>query len=137
MTMTAAIARDNRKVLLAETENLRQHSLMAYDEHLAERVRSSLKRQTGITEKKMFGGIGFMLHGNMACGIVGEKLMLRLGEDGAKRALEEEHVTPMDFTGKPIKTMAFVQPEGIETDAELKRWVIAAVTFAKTLPPKQ
>jgi len=109
---------------------------MAYDEHLAERVRSALKRQPGITEQKAFGGFGFMLHGNMICGIIGEKLMLRLGADGAQTALEEEHVAPMDFTGRVIKTMVFVEPTGIEGDADLKRWVKAGVTFAKTLPPK-
>ena len=95
-----------------------------------------LGKRRGITEKKMFGGLGFMLAGNMACGIVGEKLMLRLGEAGASDALQEAHVAPMDFTGKPIKTMAFVEPAGIERDADLARWIDLAVAVAKTLPPK-
>ena len=109
---------------------------MAFDDYLAERVRGVLGKQRGITEKKMFGGLGFMLHGNMVCGIVGEKLMLRLGEAGAKEALAQEHVAPMDFTGKPIKTMAYVEPAGVESEADLARWVAAALAFAKTLPPK-
>ena len=94
---------------------------MAYDEFLAERIRCKLGRRRGISEKKMFGGLAFMVRGNMACGVVGERLMLRLGEEGAALALEEEHVVPMDFTGKPIKTMAFVEPPGIERDADLAR----------------
>ena len=109
---------------------------MAFDEFLAERVRAVIGKKRGITEKKMFGGLGFMLHGNMACGIVGERLMLRLGEEGATAALEEEHVVPMDFTGKPIKTMAFVEAGGIEADSDLQKWVGKALAFAKTLPTK-
>ena len=109
---------------------------MAYDEYLAERVRNVIGKKRGVSEKKMFGGLGFMLAGNMACGIVGEKLMLRLGEEGAAAALGQEHAAPMDFTGKPIKTMVFVEPDGIENDRDLGRWVGKALAFAKTLPPK-
>lgn len=109
---------------------------MAFDEFLAERVRRTIGPRRGITEKKMFGGLGFMLSGNMACGIVGEKLMLRLGEDGAEAAMREPHVKPMDFTGKPIKTMIFVEPEGLEGDAELACWVGKALVFARALPKK-
>jgi TfoX/Sxy family transcriptional regulator of competence genes len=109
---------------------------MAYDEFLAERVRKLIGKRPGISEKKMFGGLAFLLHGHMACGIVGEKLMLRLGEQGAAAALEEEHVAPMDFTGKPIKTMAFVETAGMEREGDLSRWVSKALAFAKTLPPK-
>lgn len=109
---------------------------MAYDEFLAERVRRTIGRERGITEKKMFGGLAFMLHGNMACGIVGEKLMLRLGEDGAGSAMREPHVKPMDFTGKPIKTMAFIDPEGIEGEGELAHWIDKALAFTRALPEK-
>lgn len=103
---------------------------MAFDETVAARVRKALGRRAGITEKRMFGGLAFLLHGNMCCGVVGKDLMLRLGE-GAARALEEPHVRPMDFTGKPLKTMVYVKP-----GAALERWVGRAVTFARTLPPK-
>ena len=109
---------------------------MAYEEYLAERVRKVIGKRREITEKKMFGGLGFMFRGNMACGLVGEKLMLRLGEAGAAAALQEDHVVPMDFTGKPIKTMVFVEPAGLESEKELSRWVGKALAFAKTLPPK-
>ena len=109
---------------------------MPYDEFLAERIRSALGRRRNLTEKRMFGGLAFLLDGNMVCGIVGERLMLRLGEQGASDALGEDHVLPMDFTGKPIKTMVYVEPRGIEPEADLKHWVEAALAFAKTLPKK-
>lgn len=109
---------------------------MPYDEHLAERVRAVVGKKRGITEQKAFGGIGFMLHGNMACGIIGEKLMLRLGAEGAAAAMEEDHVGPMDFTGRPLKTMAFVEPGGTESNADLQKWIGKALAFAKTLPKK-
>ena len=109
---------------------------MPYDEHLAERVRKTIGKKRGITEQKAFGGVGFMLHGNMACGIIGEKLMLRLGADGAAAAMEEEHVTPMDFTGRPMKTMVFIKPGGTEADADLQKWIGKTLAFAKTLPKK-
>lgn len=109
---------------------------MPYDEFLAERVRQLSSKKDRFTEKKMFGGLAFLLHGNMACGIVGERLMLRLGEEGAALALGEPNVVPMDFTGKPIKTMVFVEPPGIERDEDLEGWVEASIAFARTLPKK-
>ena len=109
---------------------------MPYDEYLAERVRKTIGTKRGITEQKAFGGVGFMLHGNMACGIIGEKLMLRLGAAGATTAMKEEHVAPMDFTGRPMKTMAFIEPGGTEADADLQKWIGKALAFAKTLPKK-
>ena len=109
---------------------------MAYDEHLAGRVRSALAGQEGLTERKMFGGLAFMLDGHMACGIVKEELMLRLGPESAAAALDRPHVRPMDFTGKPMAGMVFVAPEGLRGGA-LRRWVDQATAFARTLPPKQ
>lgn len=74
---------------------------MAYDEDLARRVRDALPDDAPIRERKMFGGLSFLFNGHMACGIVGDALMLRLGPDGAQQALNEPHVRPMDFTGRP------------------------------------
>jgi hypothetical protein len=108
---------------------------MAYDEGLADRVRDVLAPQAGLTERKMFGGLAFMLHGHMCCGIVGSDLMLRLGVDGADAALARPHVRPMDFTGKPMSGMVFVAPEGRRGTA-LRGWVRRARAFARTLPPK-
>lgn len=109
---------------------------MAYDEAFASRVRAALRRRKGISERKMMGGIAFMLNGNMCCGVNGKDLMLRLGNDGAAAALGEPHARPMDFTGKPLKSMVYIGPAGTKTDTDLRAWIDRAVKFAKTLPAK-
>jgi TfoX/Sxy family transcriptional regulator of competence genes len=108
---------------------------MAYDERLADRVRDVLVADAGLTERKMFGGLAFMLDGHMCCGIVGDELMLRLGVDGADAAVARPHVRPMDFTGKPMAGMVYVAPDGLGGVA-LRRWVERARSFVRTLPPK-
>lgn len=110
---------------------------MAFDEDLAERVREALPDdQAGrVSERRMFGGLAFLLDGHMFVGIVGQELMVRLGPGGATEALQREHVREMDFTGRPSKGMVFVQPAGLQGDA-LERWVRDALTFAAALPPK-
>ena len=109
---------------------------MAYDEDLADRVRDLLPRGEAVTERQMFGGLAFMLSGHMFCGVVKDTLMLRLGPEAADRALDLPHVRPMDFTGRPMKGMVFVDPEGLHGDA-LRQWVDAAADYACGLPPKQ
>ncbi len=109
---------------------------MAYDEALAERLRGVLARRAGVSERKMFGGIAFMLNGNMCCGVTGADLMLRLGNEGAAAALGESHARPMDFTGMTMKSMVFVDADGIGGDDDLRGWVMRAVDFAGTLPAK-
>jgi TfoX/Sxy family transcriptional regulator of competence genes len=109
---------------------------MAFDEALADRVRDVLAPRADVSERKMFGGIAFMLAGNMAVGIVGEDLMVRLDPTDAKRALAEPHTRPMDFTGKPMKGMVFVDPAGTAADDDLASWVEAGADFAASLPPK-
>ena len=84
----------------------------------------------------MFGGLAFLVGGHMACGIVGDELMLRLGVEGADAALDEPHVRPMDFTGKPLSTMVFVEPAGLQSDQPLAAWIERALNFVRTLPPK-
>ena len=108
---------------------------MAHDEALADRVRAVLAEEDGLSERKMFGGIAFMLHGNMACGIVKDELMLRLGPEGADSALDRPHVRQMDFTGRPMTGMVFVAPAGLEGGA-LGDWVARAAGYARALPPK-
>jgi TfoX/Sxy family transcriptional regulator of competence genes len=108
---------------------------VAYDEDLADRVRDVLAAENGLSERKMFGGLAFMLHGNMCCGIVGDRLMLRLGAELADEALDRPHVAPMDFTGRPMTGMVYVEPEGLRGKA-LKGWVDMAAGFARSLPPK-
>ncbi|HPF39199.1 MAG TPA: TfoX/Sxy family protein [Phycisphaerae bacterium] len=109
---------------------------MAYSEALAGRMRRVLARRRGIGEKKMFGGLAFLLHGNMACGIVGDDLMLRLGDEGVAEALCEPGTRPMDFTGKPLKSMVYVSAEAVESDDALRFWIDRATTFVRTLPKK-
>jgi TfoX/Sxy family transcriptional regulator of competence genes len=109
---------------------------MAHDALLADRIRVILGRRRGVTEKKMFGGVCFLVNGNMACGVAVDDLMLRLGDESAAAALEEPHTRPMDFTGKPLKRMVYVAPAGIRGDDELRSWVDRGVAFARTPPPK-
>ena len=108
---------------------------VAYDEDLASRVRAVLPPAEAVTERQMFGGLAFMLGGHMFCGVVQDTLMIRLGPDGADRALKRPHVRPMDFTGRPMKGMVFVEPGGLH-GAGLREWVDAAAAFARELPPK-
>jgi TfoX/Sxy family transcriptional regulator of competence genes len=107
---------------------------MAYDEQLAERVRAALPPGL-FAERKMFGGIAFMVQGNMCCGVLGDDLIVRLGERG-EAALKEPHVRPFDFTGKPMRNIVYVSADGVAADGELQRWVDAGLDFTLTLPPK-
>jgi len=109
---------------------------LPYDESVAARIRRALAPRTDIDERKMFGGLAFLMHGNMCCGVVKDTLVVRLGNDGAAAALAEPHARPMDFTGKPMKSMVYVGPEGIADDDDLNRWLGRAIGFAETLPPK-
>jgi len=106
------------------------------NEDLADRIRHILGTRKDVIEMKMFGGVAFMVRGHMACGTVHGSLMVRLGEEGAAAALKKPHVEPMDFTGKVLKTMAYVRPDGIRTTNALRNWVNRAVEFAMTLPLK-
>jgi TfoX/Sxy family transcriptional regulator of competence genes len=108
---------------------------VVYDKDLADRVRAVLPPAGAVTERQMFGGLAFMLGGHMFCGVVRDTLMVRLGPDAAGRALNQPHVRPMDFTGRPMKGMVFVEPGGLH-GAALREWVAAAAAFARTLPPK-
>jgi TfoX/Sxy family transcriptional regulator of competence genes len=109
---------------------------MPYDEGVAQRVREALADERGLTERRMFGGIAFMLRGNMCCGVVGEELMLRVGPDAYDEALAERHARPMDFTGRPMRGLVYVAGPGFESDADLAGWVGRAAHFARSLPPK-
>jgi 2-haloacid dehalogenase len=109
---------------------------MTYNEYLADRVRAALPAAEAVTERQMFGGLAFMLGGHMFCGVVKDSLMVRLGPDAAERALGLPHVRPMDFTGRPMKDMIFVDPGGLH-GAAVRYWVDAAADHARRLPPKQ
>jgi hypothetical protein len=105
---------------------------MPYDEILAERVRAVFQSEPGYTEKTMFGGICFMVGGNMAVGVTGSDLMVRPGPDKFEAAI----ALPMDFTGRPMKGFVYVEPTGITTDAALAEWVERGAAFARSLRAK-
>jgi TfoX/Sxy family transcriptional regulator of competence genes len=109
---------------------------MAYDERLAERIRSVLRSRENVTEKKMFGGIAFMVGGNMAVGVTRDELMVRVGPDAHDEALSQPHVRVMDMGNRPMRGMVNVAPPGVEDDADLARWVNAGADVAAALPPK-
>ncbi len=109
---------------------------MSYDESVAERLREAFSTRHDVTEKKMFGGIAFMVSGNMCCGVVNDTLMVRVGSDQYAVALKKPHAREMDFTGKPMKGFVYVAPEGFESDDDLANWVNICLDFVATLPPK-
>ena len=109
---------------------------MPYDEGLAERVRDIFDGREDVTEKKMFGGLCFMINGNMCCGVNKNDLMLRLGAEEAKAALKHPHARDMDFTGKPLKGFVYVDAEGYAEDEDLEHWIERAAAFAESLPAK-
>jgi len=110
---------------------------MAFDEELARRVRRVLDEQKAVTEKHMFGGIAFMLNDHMCAGIVGDALMVRTGPDAYASLLDEPHARPMDFTGRPMRGFLFVDPPGIATARDLRRWIGHGVAMALSLPNKK
>ena len=109
---------------------------MAYDQALALRVRSHLTGTPLLVEKKMFGGIGFLVQGNMACGVHGDNLIVRVDPQDYAEALSQPHVRVFDMTGKAMKGWIFVQPEGLRTEAELAGWVKVGLDYAASLPAK-
>lgn len=110
---------------------------MAFDEVLAARIRSLVSRRKGFSEKKMFGGIGFLLNGNMCIGVWKEFLILRLGPARYDEALAEPYVKEFDITGKAMRGWVMVESEGVENEAALKSWVKWAVSFVRGLPMKE
>ena len=109
---------------------------MPFDEQLADRIRVLFKGKRGIIEKRMFGGICFMVRGNMACGIDKNNLMIRVGPKDYEAALKEPHARIMDITGRPLKGFVFISPAGYKTPAGLKKWIDWSLAFAKSLPAK-
>jgi TfoX/Sxy family transcriptional regulator of competence genes len=109
---------------------------MAYDEGLAERLREILAEEPGLSEKKMFGGLALMWQGHMFCGIIGQRLMVRVGPEQYEQALAEPHTQAMDFTGRPMKGYVYVEPEGLAEDDDLREWARRGLAFVESLPPK-
>jgi len=109
---------------------------VVYSESLASRIRQVLKDHRGFTEKKMFGGIGFLLHGNMCVGVLQTSLIVRLGPEQADEARKQQHVVEFDVAGRPLKGWVMIEAEGIDSDEQLTAWVQQAVEFVETLPRK-
>jgi TfoX/Sxy family transcriptional regulator of competence genes len=109
---------------------------MAYSEELAERIRHALADRAVLTERKMFGGIAFMLGGNMAAGVIGDELMVRVDPRDAADAIADPHVRLMEMGGRQMRGFVVVDSAGIEDDAGLARWVDQGADYAASLPPK-
>ena len=103
---------------------------------LVERIRSVLANQKGIVEKKMFGGISFMLNGNLACGVLGDEMIVRVGPDGYEDAMLQPNTRTFDFSGKAMKGWITVKAEGCTKDSDIRAWVRRGTEYAATLPPK-
>ena len=106
---------------------------MSYDEKLAARIRALLSSRDDVEEKKMFGGLCFMVRGAMCCGLTKTDLMIRVGPDQYEHSLEQPHARPMDFTGRPIRGMVYVAPVGVRSRASLERWVRRGIAFVESL----
>ena len=109
---------------------------MAFDEALAKRVRALLIGRSGYGERRMFGGIAYMLDGRMCCGVLNDELVARVGSDDYPAALRQPHVRPMDFTGRPMKGYLYIAPAATAADASLAAWVERCAAFVITLPAK-
>ncbi|MGH0035763.1 MAG: TfoX/Sxy family protein [Myxococcota bacterium] len=109
---------------------------MACDEGLAQRIRELLETRRDVDERRMFGGIAFMVGGHMCAGVVGDELMVRVGPDAYEACLALRHARPMDFTGRPMKGLVYVAAEGISEDEDLDAWLQRGLAFAGSLPPK-
>jgi TfoX/Sxy family transcriptional regulator of competence genes len=110
---------------------------MAFVPGLSERIRAILGNRPGLSERRMFGGLAFLLNGYMFAGVQESTLMARAGPERHADALAVKHARAMDFTGRPLKGYAYVDPEGIEEDAELAQWVNRCADFVSAMPPKK
>jgi TfoX/Sxy family transcriptional regulator of competence genes len=111
---------------------------MPYNLALAQRIRILLEGRAGLVEKKMFGGVGFMLNGNMACGVLGEDLIVRVGVEKNEQALAKPHTRPFPAPGgKPMAGWILVSPEGWEKETDLQAWVEQGYEYARSLPEKK
>ena len=109
---------------------------MAYDEALAARIRDEVASVADITEKKMFGGLSFLLNGNMAVGVIGDEMCVRAGTAGFDELLAEPGARVFDFSGRPMSGWLMVGDVGLVDEASFVRWVRRGVAFAGSLPPK-
>ncbi|WP_351230937.1 TfoX/Sxy family protein [Streptomyces sp. NPDC002133] len=109
---------------------------MAYDEGLAQRIRQHLGAQDDITEKRMFGGLSFLCHGNMAVGVVGDEMIVRVGPDSTEAALARPGARAFDFGSRPVRGWVTVAASALAQDAFLLAWIDEGHDYALGLPPK-
>lgn len=109
---------------------------MAFDEKLAERIRRQLGKRRGVIEKRMFGGLAFLLNGNLCCGVHGRELIVRIAPADTDRVLQQPHTHIFDFTGRPMKGWILVRPAGLATEATLRKWIQTGMKYAGSLPAK-
>ena len=109
---------------------------MAYDAALADRIRARLGDHPALTEREMFGGIGFLVGGNLAVGVTGDELMVRVGPDGHDEAIGHPGARAFDMGGRPMRGWLTVGAEGFASDDDFTAWVDRGLTFAESLPPK-
>ena len=109
---------------------------MTFNELTASKIRTAMKDAPGLSERNMFGGVSFMLEGNMCCGVIEDNLVVRVGPGAYEAALREPHTRPMDFTGRPLNGFVYVERAGYETPSALNQWIERGVAFVRTLPPR-
>ena len=110
--------------------------MTTYNAHTVRRIRDAIAHTPGLTERSMFGGIAFLLEGNMCCGVIEDRLVVRVGPGAYQAALREPHTRPMDFTGRPLTGFVYVDREGYQEQETLLIWIERGLAFARALPPK-
>ena len=110
---------------------------MSYDQSIAQRVRAVLANRADVVEREMFGGLTFLVRGNMCCGVLGSNLVVRVGPQNYRTVLGQPHAREMDFTGRALKGLVYVERRGINSDQDLRRWVDRGIEFTASLPAKQ
>lgn len=109
---------------------------MAFDQKLAERVRKQLGKRRDVIEKQMFGGLAFLLNGNLCCGVHGRELIVRIAPAETDQALSQRHTHIFDLPGRPMKGWILVRPAGLTTDVALAKWIQSGMQYAASLPAK-
>ena len=110
---------------------------MVHNEQLANKTRALLSWRKGFSEKKMFGGMSYLINGNMCCGVLKDDLVVRLGPEQYEKGVAMPHARPMDFTGMSIKRFVYVDSNGWSNSATLKKWVQLGLDYASALPKKK
>jgi TfoX/Sxy family transcriptional regulator of competence genes len=111
--------------------------MMGYDEGTAQRLRDVIGTAPGLSERHMFGGISFLIDGNMCCGVIDHDLVVRVGPEHYDMALTEPYARAMDFTGRPLRGFVYIAPDGFSDESDLEQWIARAARFVRTLPAKK